>query len=81
MEKWIEEIEHTIDGATVVMEGDVGSCSRICKVISDAFEGKPLLHRHRSVKKVLERHFAEDLHALSIHTYTNKEWEDATRNS
>lgn len=80
MEKWVKEIEENIDGATVVLEGQEGSCSRICKVISNTFENITLLNRHRIVKKILEKHFAADLHALSIQTYTQKEWENVRGN-
>ena len=81
MEKWVEEIEESIDGAKAHMEGEIGSCSRICKVVSNSFEDMSLLNRHRVIKKILEKHFAGDLHALSIQTYTEKEWADARRDS
>ena len=80
METWVEEIEKSIDGAKAVMEGEIGSCSRTCNVISNAFQDMSLLDRHRAVKKILEKHFAQDLHALSVKTYTEKEWEDARSN-
>ncbi|MCH9617062.1 MAG: hypothetical protein SP4CHLAM5_00410 [Chlamydiia bacterium] len=77
MEKWVKEIVESIDQSRVVLEGQEGSCSRICKVISNSFNDMSLLKRHRAVKKVLEKHFAESLHALSIQTYTEEEWENA----
>lgn len=80
MEKWIDEIKAAIENSNIVMEGEIGSCSRTCKVISNTFDGMSTLNRHRLVKKVLARHFAEDLHALSIQTYTEEEWGHAGRN-
>jgi stress-induced morphogen len=80
MEKWVKEIINAIDDSRVVLDGQEGSCSRICKVISNSFKDMSILNRHRSVKKVLEKHFAESLHALSIQTYTEEEWENARPN-
>jgi BolA protein len=43
-------------------------------LVSEAFEGMPLLARHRQVNRVLSHELANDIHALAIHTYTEKEW-------
>ena len=43
-------------------------------VVSDEFDGKRLLQRHRAVNKCLAVELSEHIHALAIHTYTNKEW-------
>ncbi|WP_117235209.1 BolA family protein [Vibrio maerlii] len=43
-------------------------------VVSDAFEGKRLLPRHRMVNELLADEFKLGLHALSMHTYTKEEW-------
>ena len=45
-------------------------------IVSDAFESQRLIGRHRLVNKALEQELANDIHALSIHTYTLKEWQD-----
>ncbi len=76
MESWIKEIEESIKDSKVEMHGQQGSCSRICRVISNTFENLGLLQRHRMVKKILEKHFSKDLHALSLETYTEREWEN-----
>jgi BolA family transcriptional regulator, general stress-responsive regulator len=44
-------------------------------IVSDAFSGKPLIARHRVVNKLLESQLKNDIHALSMHTYTPDEWE------
>ncbi|KAG5178766.1 putative bola-like protein [Tribonema minus] len=43
-------------------------------VISEAFQGKPLLARHRLVNTALAEEL-EDIHALSLKTKTPAEWE------
>ena len=43
-------------------------------LVSAAFDGQPLVQRHRAVNKALAEVFAEGLHALAIHTYTEAEW-------
>jgi stress-induced morphogen len=80
MENWVKEIEESIKDCKVETEGVEGSCSRICRVISNTFETLSLLQRHRIVNKILEKYFSSTLHALSIQTYTEKEWEDVRSN-
>ncbi|MDT0593382.1 BolA family protein [Glaciecola petra] len=43
-------------------------------VISDTFEGKRLLQRHRSINSLLAEELAGPVHALALHTYTKSEW-------
>ncbi len=45
-------------------------------VVSDRFEGLPLVRRHQTVKQILEREFEGGLHALSMQTLTGAEWHD-----
>ncbi|CAM9386107.1 unnamed protein product [Chrysoparadoxa australica] len=44
-------------------------------VVSDAFEGKPLIARHRMVNKLLKDQLETTLHALSIQSKTPEQWE------
>ena len=44
-------------------------------VVSDAFEGKPLVRRHQAVNAVLAKELKEDIHALSMETLTGAEWQ------
>ncbi len=45
-------------------------------VVSREFEGKPMLARHRLVYATLgDRFDTEAVHALSIKTYTPRQWE------
>lgn len=43
-------------------------------VVSDDFDGERLISRHRKVNQVLVSELQENIHALSIHTYTQSEW-------
>ena len=46
-------------------------------VVSRAFEGKPVLAQHRLVYAALgDRFDTEVVHALSIKTYTPRQWEE-----
>lgn len=44
-------------------------------VVSDKFEGQRALARHREVNTVLADELANGVHALSINTYTQQEWQ------
>ncbi len=43
-------------------------------IVSDAFEGKMLIARHRDVNKVLAEELQNGIHALALHTMTMQEW-------
>ncbi|MDP3921125.1 MAG: BolA family transcriptional regulator [Candidatus Omnitrophota bacterium] len=45
-------------------------------LVSDYFEGKSLLERHRAVYDTLETDKSDSLHALAIRACTVKEWSD-----
>ena len=45
-------------------------------IVSKAFEEERLIKRHRAVNSVLSEELAEKIHALALHTYTEKEWHD-----
>jgi acid stress-induced BolA-like protein IbaG/YrbA len=44
-------------------------------VVSDAFDGKSRIQRHQLVYQTLGDRMREEIHALSIKTYTPQEWE------
>lgn len=44
-------------------------------VVSPAFEGRPVLHRHRMVYALLAEELAGAVHALALHTYTQAQWQ------
>ncbi len=45
-------------------------------LVSERFEGKTLLARHRLINSILESQLQNGIHALAIHTYTESEWRD-----
>ena len=48
---------------------------KVVLVASD-FQGQRLLARHRQVNDALGAELAGGVHALAIHTYTEREWRD-----
>ncbi|GLR71212.1 BolA family protein [Agaribacter marinus] len=50
-------------------------------IAADAFDGKRLLQRHRTINKVLSEELAGPVHALALHTYTPNEWEGKNQQS
>ncbi len=44
-------------------------------VVSEEFAGKSRVQRHQHVYKTLGDRMREEIHALSIKTYTPQEWE------
>ena len=45
-------------------------------LVSTDFDGKNLLTRHRMVNKILEDELKNKIHALAIHAYTEKQWQE-----
>jgi BolA protein len=45
-------------------------------IVSDYFEGKSLIMRHRNVYKALENLLKDKIHALSLKVLTGKEFEN-----
>jgi BolA protein len=45
-------------------------------VVSERFEGRNLVARHREVNKLLAEELQSGLHALALHTWTPEEWMD-----
>lgn len=43
-------------------------------VVADQFHEKSLIARHRLINEILAQELAGQIHALSIHAYTNQEW-------
>lgn len=43
-------------------------------LVSNDFDGKNLLARHRVVNNILAEELKGKIHALAIHTYTEAEW-------
>jgi len=46
-------------------------------VVSDAFEGKPLIKRHRMVNEILKEELQNLIHALTITAKTPAQWDQS----
>ncbi|EDV26115.1 expressed hypothetical protein [Trichoplax adhaerens] len=46
-------------------------------IVSDLFNGKSLLQRHRMVNELLAEELSGSVHALSIQAKTSQQWEDS----
>ena len=44
-------------------------------IVTDKFEGKPLVRRHQLVNGILAEELKENIHALSMETLTPAEWQ------
>jgi BolA protein len=44
-------------------------------VVSDRFDGLPLVKRHRTINNLVRPLFEGSLHALALHTMTPAEWQ------
>lgn len=45
-------------------------------IVSALFDGERLIKRHRAVNTILADELSEKIHALALHTYTEKEWQN-----
>lgn len=68
-----EKIEQGFAECEVYVEGDGRHFQVI--VVSDEFSGKNMVQQHQLVYQTLGAKVGGDIHALSINTYTNEEWQ------
>jgi len=66
-------IEQGLPGSQVNVTGDGRHFEAV--VITDAFAGKGLLEQHRMVYATLGDKVGGDIHALSVRTYTQAQWQ------
>lgn len=66
-------IEQGLPGSQVSVTGDGRHFEAV--VITDAFAGKGLLEQHRMVYATLGDKVGGDIHALSVRTYTQVQWQ------
>lgn len=50
-------------------------------LVSDAFEGKTLVTRHRMINEILADELQNKIHALALHTYTHNDWKEKSGNT
>ena len=76
-EEIVQKIKASLPDAEVQIDDLTGTRDHYeATVISEAFEGKPLIKRHRLVYDALEEEMKGPIHALSLKTYTPQQWED-----
>jgi acid stress-induced BolA-like protein IbaG/YrbA len=66
-------IEAKLESTSIEVDGDGTHFEAV--IVSPEFEGKSLLERHKLVYEVLGEAMKERIHALSLKTYTPKQWE------
>ncbi len=66
-------IENGLPSSTVAVRGDGTHFEAI--VVSSDFEGKSLIEQHQIVYSALGEAMKEQIHAISLKTYTPHQWE------
>lgn len=70
----VEKIKASIEDASVEIEDLTGTRDHYeVTVVSEAFDGKPLVKRHRLVYDALEEEMKGPIHALKLETKTPSE--------
>lgn len=68
-----EMIEQGTQASFVEVEGDGTHFQAV--VVSEQFRGKPPVERHKLVYAALGDAMESEIHAISIKTYTDDQWE------
>lgn len=68
-----EMIEQGIQASFVEVDGDGTHFHAV--VVSEQFRGKPPIERHKLVYAALGDAMESEIHAISIKTYTDDQWE------
>ena len=68
-----EMIERGIPASFVEVDGDGTHFQAV--VVSEQFRGKPPIERHKLVYAALGDAMESEIHAISIKTYTDDQWE------
>jgi stress-induced morphogen len=70
-------LQTRLSATEVVVADTSGGCGAMFEIIvvSPLFEGLPLLERHRLVNSKIEEEL-KGIHALSMKTWTPKQWQD-----
>ncbi|MBI3903691.1 MAG: BolA/IbaG family iron-sulfur metabolism protein [Nitrosomonadales bacterium] len=73
-----ESIKHNIEQGMVTTYLSVSGDGRHFEavVVSDEFAGKSRVQRHQRVYQTLGDRMREEVHALSMKTFTPQEWQD-----
>ncbi len=74
-----ESIKHNIEHGMATVHLRVSGDGRHFEavVVSEEFTGKSRVQRHQRVYQTLGDRMREEIHALSVKTFTPQEWEDS----
>lgn len=76
-EEIVEKIQASLTDAEVHVVDLTGTRDHYqATVISQAFDGKPLIKRHRMVYAALAEEMKGPIHALTLETYTPAQWQE-----
>ena len=67
-------ISKGIEGANIDVRSDDNTHFEAI-IITDSFEKKSLIQRHQMVYGCLGKLMGKEIHALSLKTFSNKEWQ------
>lgn len=71
------DITEALDGARVAVQDMTGDGDHFrVMVVSEAFEGLPMVQQHQLVYDALGDSMEEEIHALGLKTYTPAEWRE-----
>ncbi|ASJ76464.1 BolA family protein [Granulosicoccus antarcticus] len=80
MDFFSDLVEQSIADSQAEITGDGSKFE--ARVVSDSFEGLSTLKRHKLVYAILDEHIKSGaIHALSIKTFTKKEWSESSQAS
>ena len=76
-EEIVAKIQDAIPGAEVEVQDLTGTQDHYkAWIISESFQGKTLIARHRMIYAALAEEMKGPIHALTLEVYTPQEWED-----
>ncbi|MFP4600665.1 MAG: BolA family protein [Persicimonas sp.] len=76
-EEIVQKIKASLTDAEVRVQDLTGTKDHYeATIISQEFEGKPLIKRHRMVYDALKEEMKGPIHALTLETYTPEQWKD-----
>ena len=74
-------IQNELPGSIIIVEDPNNDGEHFeAIVISDAFEGMPLLKQHKAIMNPLKEAFDGKVHALALKTFSTSKWEAQKEN-
>ncbi len=71
------DIAEALDDARVAVQDMTGDGDHFrVLVVSEAFEGLPMVQQHQLVYDALGDSMEDEIHALGLKTYTPEEWQE-----